>query len=1321
MSRRDNGNYRMIRPGHRAWSDVDMPVRFQRLRSGRRLLTIAILVVTVGAVALAATAQPERSALIAGTVGLLIAGANLLVDVIAAMREPASPTEPAELADELARAVGEQWRAEAARRGLREADILPLSWSLSQRALPDVRIVASYADGRLADSFPAATAQLAESFRQLPLGRLVVLGEPGAGKSVLVLMLTVGLIASRAAGSAVPVLLSVSSWDPIQEDLDDWLVASLAATYYTGERAVPLELLHSGLLLPVLDGVDEIPETSRRAVVQGIHKVIRDDRPIVVTCRSNEYRELILGGSPALSSAPAIEVEPIGPADLANFLGRQHWPAGVDWQPVLADLRARPEGPVALALSTPLSVSLAVLVYQRLAVRPVELLDPARFSSRFTIDDHLAALAVPAAYATGLNASPRDVRQAARAQSHLAFLAKSLHSEQERDLAWWRIANRSMPSWAVPTLGMGGGLLLALVVAAGIAWLDPDVPFVVTLCVAGGVGLLFAILTVTVWFIAADLSPQRLSWRLAGSGGRWRQGFLTGVLAVAIPGVPVVIVVALTIGFAGSWSLRYLLSFTQLLGGIAGGAAVVGAVVAIQRWLSGGQDRAVSADPLVTIRDDRRYAMVCVLATGLVVGVLGAPAVIGGMWLAAVVFGAVTDTAGWPGVPGAGRLLEARFDDVAQRWFESDPVRIGALAVLPAVVVMAVTLLTHAWPRYLMTSLFLAVRRQLPVRLTQFLADAQDRGLLRRSGVMYQFRHARLQEQLAARGTPAGVAPKPGSSGRRRLVPAGAAAAVLVLLAAFAVGVQRDDATVTLAGTYGDGPYRPAFSNNGAYVALCSPYDAEVRFFGTANGDLVGTVPAGADGRGCDDVRFAGDDDAVLVIEGRADKEPYVAQLWSFPGLVSLHTFLPGDSGDYDEDDIGFALGTHMVTVDSTPVQPRSYGRILQVWDYRAPDKPRLDLKLGNATDFAWATGNTGLANYAPGGDDHAKLWQVATAAQIPASKGRALTFIGFSPDGRWAATADTAGLSLWDLAGGNEIRTGLVVSSDNAYFDQASTHLLVENAEATTVSVVDLPSGKVSASVTPSGPVDDLVVADSGDLFATMTDSRRVQVWQADGHLLRDLGRLPAKSEIVGFGNRGGFLSALFPVNPESDSELSQMRVWPLTPPGPEFTVPDFFSSSDMSDLRASVAALADLMPVPSTSEETVVYWSVRQGRRVIESRSDLSVVPDKRPDRLLAFTDDDGYVLYDTAGATRALRHIEDVGAPALQLGPYLATVHTDDVVRLWDPGSGLCVARLAGHTSTVHYPVLDKQGAMIATGSDDNTVRLWNVAEALRRGCD
>ncbi|BBC28897.1 hypothetical protein SGFS_001880 [Streptomyces graminofaciens] len=38
-----------------------------------------------------------------------------------------------------------------------------------------------------------------------------------------------------------------------------------------------------------------------------------------------------------------------------------------------------------------------------------------------------------------------------------------------------------------------------------------------------------------------------------------------------------------------------------------------------------------------------------------------------------------------------------------------------------------------------------------PVRLVHFLEDARRRNLVRATGPVYQFRHARLQERLAAR------------------------------------------------------------------------------------------------------------------------------------------------------------------------------------------------------------------------------------------------------------------------------------------------------------------------------------------------------------------------------------------------------------------------------------------------------------------------------------------------------------------------------------------------------------------------------------------
>ena len=44
----------------------------------------------------------------------------------------------------------------------------------------------------------------------------------------------------------------------------------------------------------------------------------------------------------------------------------------------------------------------------------------------------------------------------------------------------------------------------------------------------------------------------------------------------------------------------------------------------------------------------------------------------------------------------------------------------------------------------------LAASDRTPVRLMWFLEDARSRGILRTVGPVYQFRHARLQDRLAA-------------------------------------------------------------------------------------------------------------------------------------------------------------------------------------------------------------------------------------------------------------------------------------------------------------------------------------------------------------------------------------------------------------------------------------------------------------------------------------------------------------------------------------------------------------------------------------------
>ena len=53
-------------------------------------------------------------------------------------------------------------------------------------------------------------------------------------------------------------------------------------------------------------------------------------------------------------------------------------------------------------------------------------------------------------------------------------------------------------------------------------------------------------------------------------------------------------------------------------------------------------------------------------------------------------------------------------------------------------------------------------------------------------------------------------------------------------------------------------------------------------------------------------------------------------------------------------------------------------------------------------------------------------------------------------------------------------------------------------------------------------------------------------------------------------------------------------------------------------------------------------------------------------------------------------------------------LASGSSDNTVKLWDVGSGTCVKTLAGHTNPVQS--VCEVGGMLASGSWDGTVKLW-----------
>jgi NACHT domain len=415
-----------------------------------------------------------------------------------ARRSAASVSGPtmAQVADQLAVAVGTQWADEAAVRRLNDPYPLPVAWAAADPSLTDpwdsLTKLAATGAGWPAPP-PARTwaagpedlagkgGELVQVLARVPTG-LVVLGEPGAGKTMLMARLVLDLLVCRDGGGPVPFLVSAASWNPAAQDLRGWLGdrllidhPALAGPPPAGTTGSSLAgaLLASGLILPVLDGLDEIPEQVRGPAISRINDALRPGEQVVVTCRSDEYRAVVRpqgGAEVTLRAAAAVQLRPLDADAVRSYLcdDAAGPVARARWDPVLAVLGTG--APAGQALGTPLMVGLARAVYNprpgELAGAlsdPAEMCDPA-LADRTAVESLLFDAFIPAAY----RPDPASRWTAQDAEKWLVFLARHL----ERivggpDLAWWQLREAVSRTALRLAAGLAAGIAVGL--AGGLA------------------------------------------------------------------------------------------------------------------------------------------------------------------------------------------------------------------------------------------------------------------------------------------------------------------------------------------------------------------------------------------------------------------------------------------------------------------------------------------------------------------------------------------------------------------------------------------------------------------------------------------------------------------------------------------------------------------------------------------------------------------------------------------------------------------------------------------------------------------------------------
>ncbi|MGX1772556.1 hypothetical protein ACWIGW_10610 [Nocardia brasiliensis] len=557
--------------------------------------------------------------------------------------------------------------------------------------------------------------------------RLVLVGAPGAGKTVSALHLTLDLLRERTAAAdhqrvdvPVPVRVNASGWDGTAA-LSGWVALRLRSDYGLHLR-VARALVDTGRILPVLDGLDEMdaPDAEPKracAVLDRLNETPWRNRPVVVVCRDDEFAAIArLRGDAGLHGATTIAVQPLTVTDSYCYLHEYREQLGVPeraWAPVTEQLADDPAGPLAVALRTPWLLGLAASALQHGRAGTAAAL--AACNDVDGVRNLLYTSMIPAAIAGTEGVGARRSYTEQNVHTWLRSLARHLVRERARgrggtDIALDRIWELAGAKRCRALHGIMAGAVFMTVFAYSVGVTRWSVYSLVTSFVFGAFGV--------VMFGLARATPKsrmtlRFAWRVPGRSnllGRLARGLGYGFL----------------FGFVGM-VLGYLMSGAGLTAGFAVGTGL-GVAMGITTGLgTTGEERLIlGQDERRVIRDDLTAAVVGALTAGIA----GFLSVLLALWLLIAV--ATGDYA----VGGLWLLITLFYKNLLLPGLLAGAV--GGFAIGLSSV------------RYALAALLFRVFGSFAPRPARFLDWARDAGLLRVTGIAYQFRQDTYQDWLAA-------------------------------------------------------------------------------------------------------------------------------------------------------------------------------------------------------------------------------------------------------------------------------------------------------------------------------------------------------------------------------------------------------------------------------------------------------------------------------------------------------------------------------------------------------------------------------------------
>ncbi|MDF5725897.1 MAG: NACHT domain-containing protein, partial [Rhizonema sp. PD37] len=151
-------------------------------------------------------------------------------------------------------------------------------------------------------------------------GRLLILGQPGSGKTTMLLKLAEELVkrAKNDSTYPVPVLFSLSSWRNDNQNIKDWLLEQLKDKYGL-RKDIGKQLINNQEIIPLLDGLDELAAERQENCVIKINEFLHPsnwNNPVIVCSRIQEYQHY----TSVLQLNSSLELYPFSPQQVYQYL-----------------------------------------------------------------------------------------------------------------------------------------------------------------------------------------------------------------------------------------------------------------------------------------------------------------------------------------------------------------------------------------------------------------------------------------------------------------------------------------------------------------------------------------------------------------------------------------------------------------------------------------------------------------------------------------------------------------------------------------------------------------------------------------------------------------------------------------------------------------------------------------------------------------------------------------------------------------------------------------------------------------------------------------